>query len=120
MIDVPALHLLLRSIKLKRPHQDLFDPLDVVFGGCGWWFPSADVAPVGVGPPGIVEAAVQESKLGRLALHKLLEGEAPTPGKDKSLFHDHLRAIFRLKGSRPLSFSCCFLQCSGSGRIRNH
>ena len=85
MIDVPALHLLLRSIKLKRPHQDLFDPLDVVFGGCGWWFPSADVAPVCVCPPSIVEAAVQEPELCRLGLHELLEREASAPGQGNKL-----------------------------------
>jgi hypothetical protein len=43
------------------------------------------VAPICVRPLGVVEAPVQEAKLARLGLHKLLEGETPASGRKKEL-----------------------------------
>jgi len=85
MADVSALHLLLCGVKLQRPHEDLFHPLDVVFRRSRGRFPGADVAPVCVCPPSIVEAAVQEPELCRLGLHELLEREASAPGQGNKL-----------------------------------
>lgn len=45
----------------------------------------ADVAPEGVGPPGAVEAAVQEAKFARLRPQKHFEREASAPETDKKV-----------------------------------
>jgi hypothetical protein len=56
-----------------------------MFRGIGGWFASNNVAPICVRPLGVVEAPVQEAKLARLGLHKLLEGETPASGRKKEL-----------------------------------
>jgi hypothetical protein len=55
-----------------------------MFRGIGGWFASNNVAPICVRPLGVVEAPVQEAKLARLGLHKLLEGETPASGRKKN------------------------------------
>jgi hypothetical protein len=46
------------------------------------------VTPVGVGPRGVIEAAVEEAELARLQLEVNLEGEAPAPEREMYLFNE--------------------------------
>lgn len=47
-----------------------------------------DVTPVGVGPRGVIEAAVEEAELARLQLHVTLEAEAPAPEREMHVFNE--------------------------------
>jgi hypothetical protein len=46
------------------------------------------VTPVGVGPRGVIEAAVEEAELARLQLHVTLEAEAPAPEREMHVFNE--------------------------------